>query len=625
MPPAQQDEVVERCRPAVRPVLHVVRVGAPRLAAGKAAVPVPRRQRPAQRRRDGPGPAANIEHLAGWAVVHRDGRGVARQTPGRLRGDVDAASLVEHRLAAGGAWTRGLPARRRPRGRLQGPRSRRRWPRSRRRRPVRAACRGTGGFIHGSGRRRRAPPRRSCGNVRPGRHAPLDPGRVGVNSAPVGRDGAVACSIVVWNALVRPAVVHPATLGQRVGVHMHDHLIAVARRALVQPAGQCALGHHAQCIRPPLRDGGNHRVRRVPGRADRPRRPRVPVAARCRPAGVRGRRVEGRLQRPPHHGAHLRRQPPADHDHAVVVHPGIERPRLVPLLLLGLLGRAVHPPPRADHLFDVRRGAGQSHVEQRLLGLGRGHAGDGAQLRVGDGAAPQRVAQLRQLGQGARHAHVLAGGAGRETDAPAQPGRARGEVIPAAACVELADQDQQLPGGGLDAGGQLGDAVAESLVVGRRRVRLRGLAGRGRRRENRGRRRSGPDRGGARVKSHASIIIPTFSTACTAPGGRSGRGTASFPSRAGGVPPAANPDRRRDKSAAGPTADRAGSKKAVKRKTHAERKKQLLDVWPRCRHQRRTCGLHSQMVRDRKTSSTMSSRPFRSGTSCRIPGRGPSR
>ena len=473
---------------------------------------------------------------------------------------MDAAGLVERRLAAAGDSARGLPARRRPRRRPRG-------PRSRRSRPVRAGRRGGRGLILGSKRRRRAPPRRSRGNVRRGHHAPVDPGRVRGDPAPTGRGG----------ALVRPAVVRPATLGQRVGVHVHDHLIAVARRALVQPAGQCALGHHAQGVRPPLRDGRDHRLRRVPGRAGR--RPWLPVAARRRSVRVRRCRVEGRLQRPPHHGSHLRRQPPADHDHAVVVHPGMERPRLVPLLLLGLLGRAVHPPPRADHLLNVRRGAGQGHVEQRLLGLGRRHARDGAQLRVGDGAAPHRVAQLRQLGQGARHAHVLAGGAGGETDAPAQPGGARGEALPAAACVELADQDQQLPGGRLDASGQLGDPVAEGPVVGRRLVRLRGLAGRGRRGENR-RRRGTPDRDGARVNSHTSIITPTFSTACTAPGGPIGWRCGVVPSRGGRVPLAARQGRGTGKSGAGLTTDRSGSKKAVNRKTHAGQKNTSPCVLP---------------------------------------------
>ena len=339
---------------------------------------------------------------------------------------------------------------------------------------------------------------------------------------------------------------------------MHDHLIAVARGPLVQPACQRALGHHAQGICAPLCDGRSHRLRRVPNRAVRRRRLRLPVSARRRSARVRCRGVEGRFQRPPHHRAHLRRQPPADHHHAVVVHPGVERPRLVPLLLLGLLGRAVHAPPRADHLLNVRRGAGQGDVEQRLLGLGRGHAGDGAQLRVGDGAALHGVAQLGQLGQGARDAHVLAGGAGGETDAPAQPGGARGEALPAAAGVELSDQDQQLPGGRLDAGGQLGDPVTERLVV---RCRLTGSARCG----GNGRwRRGGLDRDGAWVNSHASIITPTFSTACTAPGEPIGPRYGVVPSRAGCVPPAASQGGRRGKSRVGPTANRAGSKKAVK-------------------------------------------------------------
>ncbi len=77
-----------------------------------------------------------------------------------------------------------------------------------------------------------------------------------------------------------------------------------------------------------------------------PRRPLPPTAAaRRRPPPflcVRRCRVEGRLQCPPHNGPHLRRQTPADHDHAVVVQPGMECPGLVPLLL-GLLAELAAP------------------------------------------------------------------------------------------------------------------------------------------------------------------------------------------------------------------------------------------------------------------------------------------
>ena len=49
----------------------------------------------------------------------------------------------------------------------------------------------------------------------------------------------------------------------------------------------------------------------------------------------------------------------------------------------------------------------------------------------------------------------------REPGAPAQPFGARRAAGPSVALVELSDEAQQLPGGGLNAGGELGDAVAE--------------------------------------------------------------------------------------------------------------------------------------------------------------------
>src|SRR5467141_981079 len=47
----------------------------------------------------------------------------------------------------------------------------------------------------------------------------------------------------------------------------------------------------------------------------------------------------------------------------------------------------VHPPPAADDPLDMVSGAGAAHREQPLLGLGRGHARQGPNLRVGAFAA----------------------------------------------------------------------------------------------------------------------------------------------------------------------------------------------------------------------------------------------
>ena len=389
-----------------------------------------------------------------------------------------------------------------------------------------------------------------AGRVRP---ASVAGGRVRGGCVRAGRRRTVRARLAVF----RPR-------GERVGVHVHDHLIAVAGRALVEPAGQRRLGHHPQRIRPPLRQRRRHAAGRVicgiPGRTVRPR---------LAPLGV-----ERRVQRPPHGGAHLGRQPAAHHHHPVLVHPGRERPRGVPLRVLRRLGRAVDPPPRADYLLDVRRGAGQRHVEQRLLGLGRGHAGDGAHLRVGDGAAPQRVAQPGQPAQGAGDPHVLAGGAGRQAGAPAQPLGAGGEAGPAVARVELAEQAQQLAGGRLDAGGQLGDAVAEHVEAGCGLVpAFRQGSGRPGRGGNRWRRNRRNGRSEAGVSRHESIITPIISTACTAPGRPIGRPGDFFHAAARAGPPERDQGGGRGKPRGRPNPRQLTSTEAVKQKNAGGLKK----------------------------------------------------
>ena len=98
--------------------------------------------------------------------------------------------------------------------------------------------------------------------------------------------------------------------------------------------------------------------------------------------------------------AHLGRQTAPNHHHPVLVHPRPQRPRLVPPPVLRLLRLAVHPPPRPHDLLHVGGGARRRHVQQVGLGLGRRHPRDRAHLRVGDLAAPHRVVQLRQVGEG---------------------------------------------------------------------------------------------------------------------------------------------------------------------------------------------------------------------------------
>ena len=151
--------------------------------------------------------------------------------------------------------------------------------------------------------------------------------------------------------------------------------------------------------------------------------------------------------------------------------------------------------------------------------------------------------------------------------------------LPAVALVELADQDEQLVGGRLDAGGQVGYPVAERLDVGRGLVGSRGLHGRdiglGRRSGRRGRRDAGNGRNGngAGLDRHDSIITPSFSTACTAPGGPIGPRCSFVVFPGAGGPPAAGQGRPGVMPDAAPHPGPPASKRAVNRKVHAGRKK----------------------------------------------------
>ena len=91
---AQQHQVVKgRCAP-MGPVHQMVTIAAPVPASRKPTLTVAGVQRPAQGRRDGARPAADVEDLAAGAVLSSDRRRVAGQPPSRLPRDVDAPRLV---------------------------------------------------------------------------------------------------------------------------------------------------------------------------------------------------------------------------------------------------------------------------------------------------------------------------------------------------------------------------------------------------------------------------------------------------------------------------------------------------------------------------------------------------
>ena len=385
------------------------------------------------------------------AVLHLDLRRIAGQPPRGCRRDMDAAVLVQNGLAA--------------RGRLGGSSSVR--PRTRPSRPAKllaTACRRSSGNALAVAVCRQL---RLCARVRSSGNVLAVFSRFDIALGGLRRSRWNAVRVPVHSGLVLRLLGRSRRnvrlCLQRAGVHVQHDLVAVAGCPPVESPGQRALGHHANRVRLPLRI----RRRQLLLRCRHVGRLGVQVGLRRR-VPLRLRHIARRLQRPPQHGPYLRRQPSLNYHHPVLVHPGPQRAPVLPALLVGLLGRAVHPPPAADDLLHVCGRAALRRVEQGLLGLRRGHARHGAHLRVGDGAALHGRAQPGQVPQCARHAHVLAGRTRRESRAPAQPVGAGGEAGPAALRVELADEHQQVVGGGLDAGGELGDAVTEPFELGAR-------------------------------------------------------------------------------------------------------------------------------------------------------------
>src|SRR5438445_7282794 len=106
----------------------------------------------------------------------------------------------------------------------------------------------------------------------------------------------------------------------------------------------------------------------------------------------------------------------------------------------------------------------RSTRRQPLFGFWGRHTRQRADLRVRELTAGERLRQPRQRSARARNSDPLAGRAGIEPDAPGQPRSARVEpVAAAAACVELTDEVEKPPGGGIEVAGQLGDLVAETI------------------------------------------------------------------------------------------------------------------------------------------------------------------
>ena len=169
-------------------------------------------------------------------------------------------------------------------------------------------------------------------------------------------------------------------------------------------------------------------------------------------------------------GTRLRIQSAADDVRPIVVGPHPEMPPLVPLPLRLRLGRPVHPPPRPHYGLHLGRGPVPRQLEQLRLGPRRGDARESADLGVGELAPLHRLTDPRQIAKGAGDADLLAGGAGGDPGAPAQPmGAAQEAAVPAVLLLEVAQADEEAVGAGVEIGGEGSDLLAEllQLVVGR--------------------------------------------------------------------------------------------------------------------------------------------------------------
>ena len=265
--------------------------------------------------------------------------------------------------------------------------------------------------------------------------------------------------------------------GKSVRLHVHRYLEAVGGVARIEPAGQRTLGHQPQRVGPPLRDRGL--------------------------VAVRGRRhlLHCCLHGAQQHGAHLRRQPPAQHHHAVLVHLHVQGPARQEHLLGIRLRVAVHPPPGPHQPLHLCGGGAQGHGQQPRFGGGGGHPGQGAHFRVGQLAAGHGGGDVVEIGQRSGDAQLLAGGAEVEAGAPVEPVGAGAPTFPAVPAIELVQVAQQVVGGGVDARGQLGDLVAEQFQLGRQ-GRTRSPRCRVRRRAFCRRLLSGSDRAPGRLHDH---------------------------------------------------------------------------------------------------------------------------
>ena len=236
-------------------------------------------------------------------------------------------------------------------------------------------------------------------------------------------------------------------VGARRGLHVQHYLVAVPGVPGIEVRGERHLGQPSQRV----------------GAALTPRHFRDQARFR-RLLGLAPQLVGGGLECAVQDGADLRRQSSPEHHHPVIVDPGGQVPGQMAGVGLLRSDHAIGSPPGTHDPLDVRRRARQGDIKEPLLRLGRRHTRDSSHLGVGDRPARHRGADKGQSWQRPGHPYLLARGTKVDSGAPVEPVGARQEaVVPAATFVVLAHHDQQLVSGGMDARGQLGDALAKGI------------------------------------------------------------------------------------------------------------------------------------------------------------------
>ena len=268
---------------------------------------------------------------------------------------------------------------------------------------------------------------------------------------------------------------------QRRGIHVHEHLVALAGRA-VPGSGWRSSERGLRERREGLRvgGGGGHAVARggIPRGEGRGRRfrgtARLDGGTRLRGTapfvlqflGIRNtplvERVASRLERAKEERSVDRRELRVEAQAAVVVVP-VPAHEAPALLLVGL-GRR-DPPRGPDHSLELGSGRVPRELQELGLALAIGDPGERPHLRVAQRPGGERLADQRQLGQRPGDPDMLPRGPGRERATPGDPLRRRATARhpPAGAPVELADQLQPPGGAGVDPRRQALDLPLDQL------------------------------------------------------------------------------------------------------------------------------------------------------------------